>query len=113
LSAAAAGSLRDRVTILFDLDGTLIDSTEAILESFDYAFARFGESTPSKESIKGLIGYPLDHMFESLGAKARPVADYVEAYKEHYREISCTGRQRGCGESEAASGTSFEGSGSS
>ena len=32
--------MNKNITILFDLDGTLIDSTEAILESFHYAFEK-------------------------------------------------------------------------
>ena len=31
--------------ILFDLDGTLIDSTDAILESFSVAFKTFNDSS--------------------------------------------------------------------
>ena len=74
--------------ILFDLDGTLIDSTEAILESFDVAFKTFDKKTPSNEKIKKLIGLPLDVMFENLGIDKKIVWDYVDAYKKHYREIS-------------------------
>ena len=73
--------------ILFDLDGTLIDSTEAILESFQVAYATFGLETPHDDAIKAQIGYPLDQMFLSLGIEG--TADkYVDAYKMHYREIS-------------------------
>jgi phosphoglycolate phosphatase len=75
-------------TILFDLDGTLIDSTEAILESFDAAYAAFGESAPEEEAIKALIGYPLDLMFSSMGVAKERVNGYVDAYKRHYRMIS-------------------------
>jgi len=75
------------MTILFDLDGTLIDSTEAILESFEVAYDTFGERVPESDDIKSLIGYPLDDMFERLGVK-RDKMDYVDAYKEHYRIIS-------------------------
>jgi len=73
--------------ILFDLDGTLIDSTEAILESFDVAFTTFNKKTPSESEIKKLIGLPLDVMFRNLGIE-EGVWDYVKAYKKHYREIS-------------------------
>ncbi len=76
-----------RVTILFDLDGTLIDSTEAILESFTYAFAKFGDAVPKREEILHLIGHPLDFMFVHLGIKEPE--KYVRAYKEHYRRIAC------------------------
>ena len=74
--------------ILFDLDGTLIDSTPAILESFDEAFQSFNNKTPSDDEIKSLIGLPLDIMFENLGVDAKYVTKYVDAYKKHYRPIS-------------------------
>lgn len=75
-------------TILFDLDGTLIDSTEAIVESFGIAFDTFGIATPPPEKIKKLIGYPLDSMFVQLGVQEMIAHEYVNAYKEHYRLIS-------------------------
>jgi len=75
--------------ILFDLDGTLIDSTEAILESFAIAFKTFGNEVPHAACIKAEIGHPLDVMFTTLGVPEDKVWDYVHAYKMHYREISC------------------------
>ncbi len=76
-----------RVTILFDLDGTLIDSTEAILDGFYHTFERFGQNPPPKENILALIGHPLDFMFAHLGIK-KNVEKYVQTYKERYRIIS-------------------------
>jgi phosphoglycolate phosphatase len=75
--------------ILFDLDGTLIDSTEAILESFAVAFKTFQKDVPDNNLIKAEIGHPLDVMFSTLGVKEDKVWDYVDAYKMHYRKISC------------------------
>ena len=75
-------------TILFDLDGTLIDSTDAILESFGVAYETFGHVAPEDEEIKKLIGHPLDLMFSMLGIDSLETNDYVMAYKEHYRLIS-------------------------
>lgn len=75
--------------ILFDLDGTLIDSTEAILEGFAVAFKTFGRDVPSDEAIKKEIGYPLDVMFPTLGIPEEEVVAHVLAYKEHYRIIAC------------------------
>lgn len=77
------------MTILFDLDGTLIDSTEAILESFEVALGKFGEVLPDEAAIKAEIGHPLDSMFRTLGVSEESVWDHVYAYKEHYRKISC------------------------
>lgn len=75
--------------ILFDLDGTLIDSTEAILESFGVAFKTFGQAVPADELIEAEIGHPLDVMFSTYGVAHEEVDAYVQAYKMHYRKISC------------------------
>lgn len=80
------GALRSKI-IIFDLDGTIIDSTEAILESFGKAYATFGGEVPSSESIKPLIGLPLDVIFVKLGVPEEEAMAYVKAYKEHYRTI--------------------------
>ena len=76
------------MTILFDLDGTLIDSTEAILESFHNSYDVFKLPHPSDEVIKSLIGHPLDVMYSSLGIEEKKVWDMVNTYKQHYRKIS-------------------------
>jgi phosphoglycolate phosphatase len=82
------GKGRDKMIILFDLDGTLIDSTEAILESFHHAFEAHNFAQPSDDEIKALIGYPLDIMFEGLGIERAVVWEFVATYKENYRKIS-------------------------
>ncbi len=73
--------------ILFDLDGTLIDSTEAILESFAAAYAACGEHAPDPAAITPLIGEPLDAMFARLGIPPEQIERCVHAYKNHYRTI--------------------------
>ncbi len=74
--------------ILFDLDGTLIDSTDAILKCFDKSFIEFGFSSPQQDSIKKLIGHPLDQMYRELGVDEEIVWDMVDCYKKHYRKVS-------------------------
>jgi len=74
--------------ILFDLDGTLIDSTEAILESFHHSFDVYNYPHASDEDIKSLVGYPLDIMYANLGVDEKNVSDFVNTYKEHYQKIS-------------------------
>ena len=63
--------------ILFDLDGTLIDSTEAILDSFGVAFETFDTPVPDDERIKEEIGHPLDAMFATLGVEEAHVDAHV------------------------------------
>jgi len=73
--------------ILFDLDGTLIDSTEAIVESFKRSFEFFGVNSPEVEAILPQIGYPLFDMFINLGVSKDTAQEYVDKYKENYREL--------------------------
>ena len=75
--------------VLFDLDGTVIDSTEAILDGFRVAFETFKEQVPSDEAIKNEVGHTLEDMFLKLGVAKDRVDEYVDAYKMHYRVISC------------------------
>jgi phosphoglycolate phosphatase len=73
--------------VLFDLDGTVIDSTEAIVESFGVAFDHFGDRTPEPQAIISLIGHPLVSMFEKLGVASYRAMAYVDVYRGHYRTV--------------------------
>jgi len=76
--------------ILFDLDGTLIDSTEAILESFHYALDQFGSiDYVSDEMITSQIGHPLEVMFAEVGVRSTFIDSHVQTYKNYYRNIAC------------------------
>jgi len=75
--------------ILFDLDGTLIDSTEAIVSTFLHSFNQLEFNfTGNEEDIKNLIGYPLDIMYKNLGVEEDRVWDFVDTYKQRYKIIS-------------------------
>jgi len=74
--------------ILFDLDGTLIESTEAITSTFHHAFNVHEEKNPTDAEIQKLIGYPLDIMFAKLGVQEDRVWNFVDTYKKKYRTIS-------------------------
>ena len=77
-----------KTTILFDLDGTLIDSTEAILEGFVTSFRQNGGEIPNEAKVLEVIGHPLDIMFKLLNCDEGRVDEYVKSYKEHYRKIA-------------------------
>jgi phosphoglycolate phosphatase-like HAD superfamily hydrolase len=75
--------------ILFDLDGTLIDSTDAIISTFNHSFKEMDFNFKGNdEDIKSLIGYPLDIMYKNLGVDESKVWDFVDSYKNRYRVIS-------------------------
>ncbi|WP_169975800.1 MULTISPECIES: HAD family hydrolase [unclassified Campylobacter] len=74
-------------TILFDLDGTLIDSTSAILTGFDTAFKVHNNQKPDQDAVKSLVGHPLDVMFGGLGVDKDLIQNYIDAYKACYKQI--------------------------
>lgn len=73
--------------VIFDLDGTFIDSTPAILESFDYAFAKLGLPKPPEESILASIGHILEDTFAQF-TNIDP-HECARVYREHYARIAC------------------------
>ena len=77
------------ITILFDLDGTLIDSTDAIVGCFNHSFKELNfDFQGCDEDIKNEIGYPLDVMYATLGVPKENVWDFVDSYKNEYRKVS-------------------------
>lgn len=54
-------------TILFDLDGTLLDTNELILQSFEHTFRRHvPEQTYSREDLLQFMGPPLQDSFQRV-----------------------------------------------
>ena len=53
-------------TILFDLDGTLTDSQEGIVNCVKYALESMGIQETDEEKLKLFIGPPLDDMFMEI-----------------------------------------------
>ena len=71
--------------ILFDLDGTIIDSAESILSSFDKVFQKH-EISPLKKLDKHIIGPPLNETFINLIEKPsdKLINSMVEDFKSFY-----------------------------
>lgn len=71
--------------IIFDLDGTLVDSKEGIARTFNGALAAVAGAPPlPREQVYTMIGLPLSHMSRAaLPAAEEPL---IEALIAHYRE---------------------------
>jgi pyrophosphatase PpaX len=80
---SARGSRPKYPTILFDLDGTLLDSIELILSSARYAFAKMEREYPSDEVWATGIGIPLITMFRRYARDEAECAALIGAYREH------------------------------
>lgn len=74
-----------KAIILFDLDGTLIDSTPAILASFRFACTEQGFASPQDKTIIQFIGHTLEDMFLGIGVQKEKVWDFIESYRKFYR----------------------------
>jgi len=51
---------------LFDLDGTLIDSSNGVVRAFHFAQGKFGEPPADEWAIRKTIGYPLQQAVRDL-----------------------------------------------
>lgn len=71
--------------VLFDLDGTLIDSAPAILASFREAFAGTGIS-PVRSIDESVIGPPLTETLQLLSGSTDPalIGQLADAFKASY-----------------------------
>lgn len=71
-------------TILFDLDGTLTDSGEGIINCVIYALERFGLPVPPREALRYFVGPPLHESFVKQGVPADRAEEAVAVYRERY-----------------------------
>jgi phosphoglycolate phosphatase len=73
--------------ILFDLDGTLTDSAEGIINSVEYSLKRFGIVVHDRIKLYSFIGPPLAESFKLYyGFSDNDTRTAVKYYREYYRE---------------------------
>jgi pyrophosphatase PpaX len=72
--------------VLFDLDGTLIDSIALIVNSALYAFEKCGHPAPAAEEWLADLGLPLHTMFGRFIADESRLAELVAGYREYQLE---------------------------
>ena len=73
---------------LFDLDGTLTDSSVGITKSVIYALKKYGIEEEDQKKLYAFIGPPLTESFQKFyGFSAEQSIEAVEYYREYYREI--------------------------
>ena len=71
--------------IFFDLDGTLVDSSKGIQESFEYSFKQLGKECPEESIIKSFMGPPLEVSFASVLEESQ-VPEAINYYRSFYKE---------------------------
>lgn len=70
--------------ILFDLDGTLTDSGEGIINCASLALSHFGLPIPDRETMRVFVGPPLRDSFIRFGVKPEDAEEAVAVYRSRY-----------------------------
>ncbi len=71
--------------VLFDLDGTLTDSQEGIMNSIEYMLAYYGISVENRSRLRPWLGPPLkDSLMKYYGFDEKKALEGVEIYREYF-----------------------------
>ena len=73
--------------VIFDLDGTLIDSEAILLGAQRETFRRFGLPHPGREAGLGVIGLTLDIALMQLAGLSEPDDDLTATYKGVFKAM--------------------------
>ena len=73
--------------VIFDVDGTLVDSQNLIVEAQAETFRRHGLPPPSREKTLSLVGLSLVPTFVALVGEDGPVEDMVATYRQVFSDI--------------------------
>lgn len=73
--------------ILFDLDGTLTDSGEGIINCASLALEHYGIPVPSREAMRVFIGPPLRDTFIKFGVPEDKAEEAIAIYRSRYIPI--------------------------
>ena len=74
-------------TILFDLDGTLTDSGEGIMNCAKLALEHYGLPIPSEAELRTFVGPPLHESFIRFGVPAEEADNAIKIYRSRYIPI--------------------------
>jgi phosphoglycolate phosphatase len=81
--------------IIFDMDGTLIDSVGLIVETVTAAFNAINEPVPTESAIRAISGITAREAMGVLAPLASPtrVEEILDSYRAHYRERAGVARE--------------------
>lgn len=72
-------------TVIFDMDGTLTDSHEGIMNAVRYAMNRLGQPVPPEDALRKYIGPPLvDSFSQYAGMDADMTRQAAQLFGEYY-----------------------------
>ena len=72
--------------VLFDVDGTIVNSAPVIMGAFRSTLSDFGLEIPDDQRLRTYVGPPLWYSFGDLGYSGQLRADLVSRYRERYMD---------------------------
>lgn len=81
--------------VIFDLDGTLIDSVALIVETVTEAFTAVGQAVPTEQEIRAISGITAREAMAILapGTDAERVETILQSYRTHYQARAGVSRE--------------------
>lgn len=73
--------------ILFDLDGTLTDSGEGIMNCAEITLRHYGLPVPTRQEMRSMVGPPLRDSLLRYGIPPEELDDAVVLYRKHYMAV--------------------------
>lgn len=73
--------------ILFDLDGTLTDSGEGIMNCAKLALTHYNLPIPSEAELRTFVGPPLHESFIRFGVPAEEAENAIKVYRSRYLTV--------------------------
>ncbi len=70
--------------VVFDIDGTLLDSASGIVAGFAHALRAVGFDPPDEHTLRSDLGPPVGEIFTRLGLPAESVDEAVRVYRTYY-----------------------------
>ena len=71
--------------VLFDVDGTLVDSAPAVMSAFRDTLSDYGLPIPDEQRLRTYVGPPLWYSFADLGYEGEFLAGLVTRYRTRYQ----------------------------
>ena len=73
--------------VVFDVDGTLVDSQHLIVAAQGVAFAENGLPAPERREALSVVGLSLPQAFRRLVGEDGPIVELSESYKQAYNRL--------------------------
>lgn len=75
-------------TVLFDLDGTIVDSSPGIINSIKYALTEMERKIPDEKTLRKFLGPPLEYSFTQFcGFSDADAKTAAELYRICYKDF--------------------------